>query len=150
MLDLEWRRAIRGAAPLSLLLIDIDVFKSYNDSHGHLRGDAVLAEVANVLAAACTRAGDLVARFGGEEFAALLPNTTVEAATELAELARSRVEARGLPHPASEVARVVTVSVGAATTVPDPWRLPSALVERADRALYLAKGSGRNCLRTAT
>ncbi len=150
MIDLEWRRAIRGAAPLSLLLIDIDFFKAYNDSHGHLRGDAVLAEVANVLAAACTRAGDLVARFGGEEFAALLPNTSVEAAGELAELARARVEARGLPHPASDAARVVTVSVGAATTVPDPWRLPSALIERSDRALYLAKGSGRNCLRTAT
>lgn len=150
MLDLEWRRAIRGAAPLSLLLIDIDFFKRYNDSHGHLRGDAVLAEVANVLADAFTRAGDLVARFGGEEFAALLPNTTPEAAIELAELARARVEARSLSHPASDAARVVTVSVGVATTVPDPWRLPSTLIERADRALYLAKGSGRNCLRTAS
>ncbi len=149
MLDLEWRRAIRGGSPLSLLLIDIDFFKRYNDSHGHLRGDAVLAEVANVLAAAFTRAGDLVARYGGEEFAALLPNTTAEAAGELAEIARARVEARGLPHPASDAARVVTVSVGAATTVPDPWRLPPALVERADRALYLAKGAGRNCLRTS-
>jgi len=150
LLDLEWRRAIRGGNPLSLLFIDIDFFKRYNDTHGHLRGDAVLAEVANLLAAAFTRAGDLVARYGGEEFAALLPNTTLEAATELAEQARARIEARGIAHPASEAARVVTVSVGVATAIPDPWRLPSALVERSDRALYLAKGSGRNCLRTAS
>jgi diguanylate cyclase (GGDEF)-like protein len=149
-LDLEWRRAIRGAAPLSLLFIDIDFFKRYNDSHGHLRGDAVLAEVASLLGAAFTRAGDLVARYGGEEFAALLPNTTIEAATELAEQARARVEARGIAHQGSDAARVVTVSVGVATTVPDAWRLPSALVERADRALYLAKASGRNCLRLSS
>jgi diguanylate cyclase (GGDEF)-like protein len=150
MLDLEWRRAIRGGNPLSLLFIDIDFFKRYNDGHGHLRGDAVLAEVANLLAAAFTRAGDVVSRYGGEEFAALLPNTTIEAATDLAEQARARVETRAIAHPASEAARVVTVSIGVATTVPDPWRLPSALVERSDRVLYLAKASGRNCLRLAT
>lgn len=150
MLDLEWRRAIRAGSPLSLLFIDIDFFKRYNDTHGHLRGDAVLAEVANLLGSAFTRAGDLVSRYGGEEFAALLPNTTIEAATDLAEQARARVEARGIAHPASDAARVVTVSVGVATTVPDPWRLPSALVERGDRALYVAKASGRNCLRLAT
>ncbi len=150
LLDLEWRRAIRGGSPLSLLFIDIDFFKRYNDTHGHLRGDAVLAEVAALLSAAFTRAGDLIARYGGEEFAALLPNTALEAAAELAEQARARVEARGIAHPASEAARVVTVSVGVATAVPDAWRLPSALVERSDRALYLAKASGRNCLRTAT
>ena len=149
LLDLEWRRAIRGGNPLSLLFIDIDFFKRYNDTHGHLRGDAVLAEVANLLSAAFTRAGDLIARYGGEEFAALLPNTTLEAAAELAEQARARVEARGIAHPSSEAARVVTVSVGVATATPDPWRLPSALVERSDRALYIAKASGRNCLRSA-
>ncbi len=148
-LDLEWRRSIRSTAPLSLLLIDIDFFKRYNDTHGHLRGDAVLAETANLLAAAVTRAGDLVARYGGEEFAALLPNTTREAAEELAEQARSRVESRAIAHPASDAARMVTVSIGVATTVPDPWRLPSALVDHADRALYLAKAGGRNCVRSA-
>jgi diguanylate cyclase (GGDEF)-like protein len=146
-LDLEWRRAIRGGNPLSLLFIDIDFFKRYNDTHGHLRGDAVLAEVAALLGAAFTRAGDLVARYGGEEFAALLPNTTIEAAMELAEQARVRIESRAIAHPASDAARVVTVSLGVATTVPDAWRLPSAIIERADRALYLAKASGRNCSR---
>ena len=147
MLDLEWRRGIRAAAPVSLLLADIDSFKRFNDTHGHLRGDACLAEVAHLLAASFTRAGDLVARYGGEEFAALLPNTTPEAALELGELARARVEGRAIAHPASETARVVTVSLGVATTVPDPWRLPSSLVERADRALYLAKAGGKNAIR---
>ncbi|GMU64839.1 MAG: hypothetical protein AMXMBFR36_11130 [Acidobacteriota bacterium] len=146
-IDLEWRRAIRAESPLSLLLIDIDFFKRYNDGHGHLRGDAVLAEVAHLLGSSFTRAGDLVARYGGEEFAALLPNTTLEAASELAEQARARVEGKAISHPGSEAARVVTVSIGAATLVPDPWRLPTALIERADRALYLAKASGRNCFR---
>jgi diguanylate cyclase (GGDEF)-like protein len=149
ILDLEWRRAIRGGNPLSLLFIDIDFFKRYNDTYGHLRGDAVLAEVANLLGSAFTRAGDVVARYGGEEFAALLPNTTPEAAIELAEQARLRIEGRAIPHPASDAARVVTVSVGVATTVPDAWRLASAIVERADRALYLAKASGRNCSRVS-
>ena len=149
LLDLEWRRAIRGESPLALLLIDIDFFKRYNDTHGHLRGDAVLAEVAGLLAAAFTRAGDLVSRYGGEEFAVLLPNTTAESAAELAEQARARVEGRGIPHPASDAAAMVTVSLGVASTDPDPWRLPSALVERADRALYLAKAGGRNCSRVA-
>lgn len=148
-LDLEWRRAIRAESPLSIVLFDIDFFKRYNDSYGHLRGDAVLAEVAQTLGAACTRAGDLVCRYGGEEFAALLPNTTAEAALELAEQARARVEARGIAHPGSDCARVVTVSVGVATTVPDAWRLPPSLVERADRALYAAKAGGRNSVRLA-
>lgn len=147
LLDLEWRRGIRTSSPVSLLLIDIDSFKKFNDTHGHLRGDAALAEVAGLLAAAFTRAGDLVARYGGEEFAALLPNTTPEAAFELGEQARARVEGRAIAHPASETSRVVTVSLGVATTVPDPWRLPTSLVERADRALYLAKAGGKNLVR---
>lgn len=148
-LDLEWRRAIRAEVPLSLLLFDIDFFKRYNDSQGHLRGDATLVEVAQTLQGACTRAGDVVARYGGEEFAALLPDTAAAAALELAEQARARVEARGIVHPASDCARVVTVSVGVATTVPDPWRLPSSLLERCDRALYAAKAGARNCTRVA-
>jgi diguanylate cyclase (GGDEF)-like protein len=146
-LDLEWRRAIRARSPLALLFIDIDFFKRYNDNHGHLRGDAVLAEVAGLLASSFTRAGDLVARYGGEEFAALLPDTSLEAAAELAEQARARIEARGIPHPTSTAAQVVTVSIGTAAMAADPWRLPAALIERADRALYLAKASGRNLVR---
>ncbi|MBP1644013.1 MAG: hypothetical protein H6Q03_2682 [Acidobacteria bacterium] len=148
-LDLEWRRAIRAGSPLAFLLIDIDFFKRFNDAYGHLRGDAVLAEVAHLLAASLTRAGDQVARYGGEEFGALLPNTTLESARELAEQARVRIEARGIPHGGSDAARVVTVSIGVAAALPDPWKLPTFLIERADRALYLAKAGGRNRVRAA-
>ncbi len=147
VLDLEWRRAIRASLPLSLLMVDIDFFKPYNDSYGHLRGDAVLAEVATTLGASFTRAGDLVARYGGEEFAALLPNTNAEGALELAEHARTRVEARGISHQASGSGRVMTVSVGVATMLPEARRPISAFVEAADRALYRSKAEGRNCVR---
>jgi diguanylate cyclase (GGDEF)-like protein len=144
LLDLEWRRAVRSALPLALLFIDIDFFKPYNDVYGHLRGDAVLAEVAKVLASSFTRAGDLVARYGGEEFAVLLPNTDQRGAADLAELARARVEARGIPHPASSTSAVLTASIGVATSRGDARLTGSSLVESADRALYRAKAEGRN------
>lgn len=147
MLDLEWRRAIRAGTPLSLLLADIDFFKRYNDTYGHLRGDAALAEVAKALAGSFSRAGDVVARFGGEEFAALLPATALEAAMELAEQARVRVEARGIPHAGAEGGRPLTVSLGVTTLVPDVQASPTTLLEAADGALYAAKAAGRNCLR---
>jgi diguanylate cyclase (GGDEF)-like protein len=148
-LDLEWRRAIRSGQPLSLLFVDIDSFKKYNDSYGHLRGDAVLAEVAKTLASSFTRAGDLVARYGGEEFAALLPATDAAGALELAEQARARVEARGIAHPNAEVGRILTVSAGVVSLVPDVRLQAVAFVEEADRALYQAKAAGRNCVRVA-
>jgi diguanylate cyclase (GGDEF)-like protein len=148
-LDVEWRRAIRSGQPLSLLMVDIDWFKAYNDSYGHLRGDAALAEVAKTLAGSFTRAGDLVARFGGEEFAALLPATEAQGASELAEQARARIEARGIAHHAAEAGRVLTVSVGVASLVPDARLQTHSLVDEADRALYLAKANGRNCVRPA-
>jgi diguanylate cyclase (GGDEF)-like protein len=146
-LDLEWRRSIRSALPLSLLLIDVDDFKAYNDNYGHLRGDAVLAEVAKTLGASFARAGDVVARYGGEEFAALLPNTTAEGALELAEQARARVEARAVPHRGSRRGRFLTVSAGVGSVMPESRLSHSLLVEAADRALYRAKAAGRNCVR---
>jgi diguanylate cyclase (GGDEF)-like protein len=149
VLDLEWRRAVRATAPLALLLVDIDFFKRYNDTYGHLRGDAALAEVAKAIAGSFSRAGDVVARYGGEEFAALLPATGAEAALELAEQARVRVEARGIPHAGSESGRPLTVSLGVVSLVPDGQSPPSSLIEAADRALYEAKASGRNCIRIA-
>jgi diguanylate cyclase (GGDEF)-like protein len=144
VLDLEWRRAIRGAMPLALLFVDIDLFKAYNDTYGHLRGDTALAEVAQALNVAFTRAGDLVARYGGEEFAVLLPGTTAEGAYELAEQARLRIEARGIQHRASDAGRVLTASFGVTSLVPDAQQGSALLVEAADRALYEAKASGRN------
>jgi diguanylate cyclase (GGDEF)-like protein len=149
-IDLEWRRSIRSALPLSLLLVDIDDFKRYNDAYGHLRGDAALAEVAKTLGSSFARAGDLVARYGGEEFAALLPNTTAEGAVELGELARARVEARAIPHRDSRCARFLTVSIGVGTLLPDSRQAHTVLVEAADRALYRAKGAGRNAVRLAS
>jgi diguanylate cyclase (GGDEF)-like protein len=109
----------------------------------------VLAEVAKTLAGSFTRAGDLVARYGGEEFAALLPATDAGGALELAEQARARVEARGIAHSAAEAGRVLTVSAGVASLVPDARLQPTAFVEEADRALYRAKAAGRNCVRGA-
>ena len=149
VLDLEWRRAVRSGLPLSLLVIDIDYFKRYNDTYGHLRGDAALAEVAKTLAGAFARAGDIVARYGGEEFAALLPNTAGEGALELAEQARLRVEGRGIPHVAAEGGRPLTVSLGVASVVPFGESPSTTLVDAADRALYRAKAAGRNCVRVS-
>lgn len=149
LLDLEWRRAIRSRLPIALLLVDIDFFKAYNDHYGHLRGDAALNEVAKALGTSFSRAGDLVARYGGEEFAALLPNTGEEGALDLAETARARVEARAIQHRGSVARGGLTVSVGVASIEPGEASDASCLVAAADRALYLAKDAGRNCVRKA-
>jgi diguanylate cyclase (GGDEF)-like protein len=146
-LALEWRRAARTERPLSLLLADIDCFKDYNDLHGHQQGDACLRQVAQALAKSLHRAGDLVARYGGEEFAILLADTDERHAATTAEMLRARVEAMAVPHGASGVSAVVTLSVGTATVRPAAGSPPRYLVERADRALYLAKREGRNRVR---
>ncbi|HEX5871783.1 MAG TPA: sensor domain-containing diguanylate cyclase, partial [Longimicrobium sp.] len=147
-LSLEWRRAARTERPLSLLLADIDCFKDYNDLHGHQKGDACLRQVAQGMANSLHRAGDLVARYGGEEFAVLLADTDERHAASTAEMLRARVEEMAIPHGASLVSRVVTLSLGIATVHPAAESRPRYLVERADRALYLAKGEGRNRVRT--
>ncbi|WP_420126568.1 diguanylate cyclase domain-containing protein [Longimicrobium sp.] len=146
-LALEWRRAARTERPLSLLMADIDCFKDYNDLHGHQRGDDCLRQVARGLAESLHRAGDLVARYGGEEFAVLLPDTDEGHATTTAEMLRARVEAMAIPHGASGVSTVVTLSLGIGTVRPAAGLHPRYLVELADRALYLAKGEGRNRVR---
>jgi diguanylate cyclase (GGDEF)-like protein len=136
-LDVEWRRAARSGAPLSLAMLDLDFFKDFNDTNGHLAGDDHLRQVAKALFGALGRAGDLVARYGGEEFVVLLPGMGAAEAAAVAERLRASVEALALPHNASAVARVVTLSVGVATR-------PAALVAAADEALYRAKREGRN------
>jgi diguanylate cyclase (GGDEF)-like protein len=133
-LDVEWRRGVRSHAPLSLLMIDIDGFKHFNDAHGHQAGDDCLCRVGAILVESLNRAGDLVARYGGEEFAVLLPETDAEHARRVAEILRERVAA----------AAPVTVSVGVSTIVPDLSGAPFVLVSDADAALYEAKRSGRN------
>jgi diguanylate cyclase (GGDEF)-like protein len=143
----EWKRSSRAGMELSLLMIDIDHFKDYNDSRGHQAGDDCLRRVAECLRSVMSRGGDLVARYGGEEFAVVLFGTGTEGASVSAEKVRSSVEALGLPHGASPVSPVVTVSVGHATLRPRVEGSPEALIAAADRALYAAKAEGRNCVR---
>lgn len=152
-LQVEWRRALRGHAPLALLMIDVDFFKSYNDTHGHVAGDSCLRAVAQALAGASHRAGDMVARYGGEEFVALLPQTGLVDAELIAQRMRLAVADLGMPHGGTAGWPLVTVSIGvvsvscrAADADPAVQQQPPAtlLVEAADKALYVAKSSGRN------
>jgi len=144
VLETEWRRAFRSGAFLSLILIDVDYFKSYNDFYGHQAGDVCLRRVAQTMNNAVNRAGDLLARYGGEEFAVILQSNTAEGAIKVSEILRERVEALQIPHAKSNVSDVVTVSLGAATVVPAFDFSPATLIEVADKALYRAKEKGRN------
>nr|WP_304607885.1 diguanylate cyclase [Herbaspirillum sp. ASV7] len=143
-LGAEWRRARRDGLHLSLLLIDVDFFKLYNDNYGHVAGDAVLRRVAQMLDESLQRPADLSARFGGEEFAMILPRTPLEGAQALGQKLCQLVEANQLPHERSSVSSWLTVSIGAASMVPTPEQELSELIEMADRRLYRAKQQGRN------
>jgi len=141
----EWRRAIRSRSPASLLFIDVDSFKAYNDLHGHQQGDTCLREIATALRGALHRATDFVARYGGEEFAVLLTDTNSEDALRVGEILRSTIQQLGMTHEASPN-QVVTISVGCATATPLNGSTPEQLMRRADDALYNAKRDGRNCI----
>lgn len=142
-LTIEWRRGMRDRKPLSLLLIDADLFKSYNDAYGHLRGDNCLKQIAEAIQDVVSRPGDLVARFGGEEFAVILPDTPTSGAFQLAQDICAVMRNRQLPH-AGNPAGVVTISAGSATLVPQLGQHAVSLVDCADQALYQAKRSGRD------
>jgi diguanylate cyclase (GGDEF)-like protein len=142
----EVARAAREGTPLSLVMIDVDFFKRYNDTYGHAAGDDCLRMVARVLAATVNRPADLAARFGGEEFAVLLPNTAQDGARRIAEAICAGVRGAGMAHGASDLG-FVTISAGVATVVPAPGEDGRALVEAADAALYEAKEGGRNGVR---
>lgn len=146
-LDKEWRRATRFQTPLAVVIADIDGFKAYNDALGHPEGDKCLAAVADVFRLSVSRAGDLAARYGGEEFIVLIPAADRDAAMAFAERLRRACEARAIPHPASEVAPVVTITLGVASLIPSPEDGPASLVAEADAALYRAKQEGRNRVR---
>ncbi|MFZ5586203.1 MAG: diguanylate cyclase domain-containing protein [Thermodesulfobacteriota bacterium] len=148
-LEREWRRAAREGHSLSLVMLDVDRFKQYNDAHGHLQGDRALQAVAGVVAAAARRPGDLAARFGGEELALVLPGANLAAARGLAEQVRRQVRRLGLPHPASGVQPVLTASLGVASLNPGPVVDVKRLLGAADRALYLAKQGGRDRVEAA-
>ena len=139
----EWRRGMRERKPLSIVLIDVDLFKAYNDAYGHLRGDNCLKQIAEAIQDVVSRPGDSVARFGGEEFAVILPNTPAPGAFQVAQDICAMMCSRMLPHSGSP-AGMVTISAGCATLVPQFGQHASALIDCADQALYQAKRSGRN------
>lgn len=140
----ERLRSIRSKKPLSVLMIDLDLFKFYNDTYGHLQGDDILKLVARTLYNTLQRPGDLLARWGGEEFVALLPDTDCAGAVHVGENLRIAVADLQIPHEASTVAQIVTVSIGASTSVPGDPESYQLLLQRADEAVYRAKDLGRN------
>lgn len=143
-LDWEWRRLSREKKPLSLILCDLDFFKSYNDTYGHQAGDACLQQVANSIQMSVKRPADLVARYGGEEFAIILPNTDAFGGLTVAEEIRQKVKSLKIPHAGSLVNKYVTLSLGLATIIPNLETSPEKLITTADLALYQAKGKGRD------
>ena len=144
----EWRRAARYGTPLAVLMLDIDYFKQFNDRYGHIEGDRVLRDVAQCMQDQVLRPGDLVGRFGGEEFMIVLPKTDANGAVNVAERIRKAVADLAVPHAASEFGEV-TLSVGLAVLVPTPKGASDALINAADKALYEAKSAGRNCVQLA-
>ncbi len=140
----EWRRGTRSNRPVSLVLCDVDFFKQFNDVYGHQAGDECLKEVAQALQIAAGRPGDWVMRYGGEEFAVILPETDAIGAAALAERMCEAVEGLGIPHVGSEVAGAVTISAGVASMIPRGSDKQGELVQWADAALYEAKRQGRN------
>ncbi|MDP2847179.1 MAG: diguanylate cyclase [Humidesulfovibrio sp.] len=143
----EWKRALRSGLPLCLILLDVDHFKHYNDQYGHLAGDDCLRAIARALAMGGQRTSDMAGRFGGEEFVMLLPITSQCGALEIARRIRNEVMALAIPHEETG-AGVVTVSLGVACLTPTRQNSPDLLLREADAALYRAKQSGRNCVRT--
>jgi diguanylate cyclase (GGDEF)-like protein len=143
-LQLEWLRAQRESHPLSLIMLDVDFFKRYNDHYGHQQGDECLRQVAGALTGSVFRPADLVARYGGEEFAVIMPNTDEVGAQAVAERICERIRELELAHAHSDVAAHLTVSVGVATLVPKAGLACADLLSAADGALYAAKHGGRN------
>lgn len=144
VLELEWRRAIRERQPISLLMVDVDHFKVFNDNYGHLQGDECLQRVAALLKEATARPGDLAARYGGEEMAILLPGTGLAGAAHMAQRIHALLAEWAVPFPDSPVASHVTVSIGIASILPEQRVSAHTLIAQADEGLYAAKDNGRN------
>jgi diguanylate cyclase (GGDEF)-like protein/PAS domain S-box-containing protein len=140
----EWAKARATGEPLSLVVIDIDYFKQYNDHYGHVQGDECLRRVARALDTCTSRSRDLCARFGGEEFILLLPATDEGAARNVADRCRKLLAHKEIPHARSGAGRTVTVSMGVGTIVPGAQDDPNVFLDRVDRRLYQAKSAGRD------
>ena len=145
-LQQEWKRLTRDKTLMSIIMVDVDYFKLYNDTYGHQEGDKCLQQVAQTISAVVKRPGDFVARYGGEEFAVVLPNTPIEGALQVAENIRTEIEGLKIPHQGSAVSKWVTSSLGVADSNCSNQSNPEILIQAADMALYNAKTSGRNCV----
>jgi diguanylate cyclase (GGDEF)-like protein len=143
----EWNRAQRTGTQLALVMLDVDLFKHFNDHYGHLAGDGCLQALAGILVQAARRAGDLVARYGGEEFVVLLPDTSEQDAMETARRIQQAIWSLAMPHVETSLG-IVTVSLGVTSLLPSKQQIPESLVRQADSALYCAKQSGRNCVQS--
>lgn len=143
-IETEWKRTLRRQTILSMIMIDVDYFKKYNDFYGHQRGDHVLIQVAKTLQKTIGRSSDFVARYGGEEFSAILPGTDIEGALKVAEKMRENIHKLEIPHEKSEINPYVTISLGVASEIPAPNRNHEDIIAKADKALYMAKTEGRN------
>jgi diguanylate cyclase (GGDEF)-like protein len=143
-MDVEWRASRRSMTPLSVMMIDVDYFKNYNDHYGHLEGDNCLKMVASSLLESGWRGRDLVARYGGEEFVCLMSETDMEGGMCKAEILRKHIESMAIPHAGSSVSDVITVSIGVATVIPGDDITSDELIRLADEQLYKAKLGGRN------
>jgi diguanylate cyclase (GGDEF)-like protein/PAS domain S-box-containing protein len=148
-LDVEWASARRSQSPLSVIILDVDHFKQYNDRYGHVQGDECLKSIARALSLIVKRPRDLVARIGGEEFVLLLPETALDAARQVAERFKDAVSALRIPHGASSVSPFVTASMGVGTVQPSGGVEPVRFIEAVDKLLYKAKREGRNRIECA-
>jgi diguanylate cyclase (GGDEF)-like protein/PAS domain S-box-containing protein len=146
VMALEWNNALRHNLPLSLVMIDIDYFKQYNDRYGHIEGDTCLKKVAHILSATLHRPDDFLARFGGEEFVLVLPDADEAAALMVAQRCSQMLSDAGIAHAASLVGPSLTVSMGLGSIVPVHGDDMNAFLSEVDRRLYLAKQRGRNCI----
>ena len=139
----EWQEARQHQQPLALIMLDIDYFKQFNDFHGHLKGDEILKQVAKTLSHAGLRTKDFFARFGGEEFAWILPETDLAAAGKIAERCRNLIFKAQIPHPDSAISQLLTISVGVGSMIPTPEDDLNDFLAEVDRLMYLAKQQGR-------
>ncbi|MOA10838.1 Phytochrome-like protein cph2 [compost metagenome] len=142
--ELEWKNARNHHQPLSMLMFDIDFFKQYNDLYGHIRGDKCLVDIAQTLNLALDGMHDMVARFGGEEFVVLLPQTDAAVALKVAERCQRLVYKRAIDHAQSPHGQRLTVSIGVGTVTPNEQMQPASFIEAVDAQLYAAKKKGRN------
>jgi diguanylate cyclase (GGDEF)-like protein/PAS domain S-box-containing protein len=149
VIETEWLKARQNKQPLSLIIIDIDFFKEYNDFYGHLQGDDCLKQVAETLNNVKSRSRDFFGRFGGEEFIMLLPEADENAAWSIAERCRQALFKKQIPHEQSKVSQLLTISLGVSTMIPSQDDEHNELISRADKQLYQAKQKGRNCIQSA-